>query len=224
MVVCGTLCGGRKVGVRMFPTSRVGLVLVAWLVFALPASATTMVKLDVPALAKAADLIVRGKVAKVESRWSGDHRTIFTETQLEVVETLKGAATKTVVVRQPGGEVGDIGQRVSGVARFSSGEEVVVFLESRPGNFYLVSGMSQGKFSVERSTDGKSAFVVPQSEDGALLLDPVTRLPAAGFSAPVELQVFRKTVLAATAASPAPPASSPQVPAPPEPAIGGTVK
>ncbi|MCA3013590.1 MAG: hypothetical protein INH41_14500, partial [Myxococcaceae bacterium] len=35
----------------------------------------------------------------------------------------------TVLVKQPGGVIGDVGQRVSGVATFAPGEEVVLFLE-----------------------------------------------------------------------------------------------
>ncbi|MHB8873799.1 MAG: hypothetical protein ACYC8T_08955, partial [Myxococcaceae bacterium] len=130
--------------------------------FGTAAGATTLLAMDVPALARGADAIVRGSVVGVTSRWTGDHQRIVTEVQIEVADRLKGTAPQIVTVVQPGGVVGDIGQRVSGLASFAEGEEVVVFLERRAGGTFLVEGMAQGKFRVERSSDGKAAYAVPE--------------------------------------------------------------
>jgi hypothetical protein len=141
------------------------------------AAATTMLAVDVPTLARGSDAVVRGTVTRIESKWTGDHARIVTEIEVEVAQTIKGIPAEKLTVVQPGGAVGDIGQSVSGTASFKHGEEVVLFLERRPGGTFLVSGMAQGKFRVERSSDGRAAYAVPDSAGEALLLDPQTRQP-----------------------------------------------
>lgn len=149
----------------------------AVLLFCLPVSATTMLRADLPELAQSADAIVHGTVRRVESRWSGDGRRIVTDVEIQVTESLKGQPGGTVLVTQPGGRVGDIGQTVSGLASFASGEEVVVFLERHGPLAYRVSGMAQGKYKVQRAEGGTSAMAVPESVGDSLLLDPATRQP-----------------------------------------------
>jgi hypothetical protein len=151
--------------------------LVGALLAGLSAGATTLLAMDVPGLARGADAVVHGSVTRLDSHWTGDHLRIVTDIELEVTEALKGSVPKRLTVVQPGGVVGDIGQTVSGLASFKLGEEVVVFLERRAGDSFLVSGMAQGKFRVERSSDGKAAFAVPDSVGDALLLDPQTHQP-----------------------------------------------
>ncbi|OJT20573.1 hypothetical protein BO221_31795 [Archangium sp. Cb G35] len=141
------------------------------------ASATTMLRADLPELAQTSDAIVHGTVRRVESRWSGDGRRIITDVEIQVTEALKGQAGGTVLVSQPGGRVGDIGQRVSGLATFAPGEEVVVFLEQHGKRAFRVSGMVQGKYQVQRSEDGKSAMAVPEPAGDVLLLDRDSRQP-----------------------------------------------
>ncbi|WPB80711.1 hypothetical protein KYC5002_16440 [Archangium violaceum] len=141
------------------------------------ASATTMLRADLPELAQTSDAIVHGTVRRVESRWSGDGRRIITDVEIQVTEALKGQAGGTVLVSQPGGRVGDIGQRVSGLATFTPGEEVVVFLEQHGKRAFRVSGMVQGKYQVQRSEDGKSAMAVPEPTGDVLLLDRDSRQP-----------------------------------------------
>lgn len=172
---------------------RFSLVVAAALAVGAPAFATTMLKLDVPAMSRAADAVVRGKVTKVQSRWTDDQRKIVTDVELQVSETLKGSPPKTVKIVQPGGVVGDIGQRVDGVAEFKEGEECVVFLERQGDKVFSVVGMAQGKLKVERSSDGKASFAVP-SDVNAMLVDPVTREQVAPSMTPVPLETLRTTV------------------------------
>lgn len=178
--------------------------------------ATTIVRQGVPELSRRADAVVRGTVLRTESRWSGDRRTIFTESEIEVVETLKGSARKTVRVRQPGGVVGKIGQRVDGVASFRQGEEVVVFLARRPDDSFTVQGMGQGKFRVERSSDGKGAFAVPQPIH-ARVIDPADSQGAALEASirPLTLEELRVEIRNALAVAPPAPTPLPTQPPPP---------
>ena len=171
------------------------LLLVA-LLGALPASATTQLAMDLPALARGADAVVHGVVRRVESRWSGDKMRIVTDVEIQVTESLKGQPGGTVLVTQPGGRVGDVGQVVHGLASFTAGEEVVVFLEKRGARAFRVSSMAQGKYQVKRDADGKAALAVPEPSE-ALLLDPVTRKPSASALRPLTLAELKAAVQAA---------------------------
>lgn len=160
-------------------TTRIAprVLLTCALLLGLSAGATTMLRTDVAELTYAADAVVQGTVRRVESRWSGDHRRIITDVEIQVTEALKGEPGSTVIVTQPGGHVDGIGQVVHGLASFTPGEEVVVFLERRGKDAFQVSAMAQGKFRVQRGADGKTVMAVPESTGDALLLDPVTHEP-----------------------------------------------
>lgn len=159
--------------------STLSALLAVALLIGLPAAATTMLRIDLPELAQSSDTVVHGTVRRMESRWSADKRRIVTDVEIEVAETLKGQAGSTVLIVQPGGRVGDIGQIVHGLASFAEGEEVVVFLERRGTSAYRVMGMAQGKYQIRRSADHRSALAVPENTGDALLLDPSTRQPSA---------------------------------------------
>jgi hypothetical protein len=123
------------------------LVLLAALATASPAFAAQAVAASVEELARASDVVVRGRVVSTTARWS-DGR-IYTYAEVEVSDSLRGSAPARVTVVTPGGEVGDLGQRVDGAAIFTSGEEVVVFLGKPQAGRYRVSGLAQGKFAIE---------------------------------------------------------------------------
>lgn len=166
------------------------------------ALATTLLKVDLSQLTRSSDAVVVGRVLSVQSRYSADGLKILTDAEITVTQTLKGQVEKTVVVMQPGGVVGDVGQHVAGVARFSPGEEVAVFLEKR-GTRYFVTGLGQGKYRLERWSDGKT-WVVPADVD-ADLVDPLTRQPVAQDKAPLLFETFvQKVVTAAGQTAPAP--------------------
>lgn len=171
---------------------RLSMPLAIALAVAAPAFATTMLKQELPELTKDSDAVVRGKVTRVESHWTADHRRIVTEIDVAVAETLKGAPGEKVTIVQPGGVVGDIGQRVDGMAQFKEGEECVLFLEKR-GPSYSVVGMSQGKLNVARSSDGTAVFAVPSKVD-AVLVDPSTRTEVPSRTQSVTLDSLRTTV------------------------------
>src|SRR5262249_41420313 len=174
--------------------------LVLCLVLPPQALASSMLHQNIDSLTQSSDAVVRGKVRATQSRWSADHKRIITEVTIEVAEFFKGAGSSTLVVQQPGGEIDGIGQKVSGLASFSEGEEVVLFLEHLETNKYRVAGMAQGKYRVERSSDKKAVFVVPESTEQALVIDPQTHAPVESDRQPIEL-AFLKPQLPAPAHS-----------------------
>jgi hypothetical protein len=175
-------------------------VLAIALMVGVSAGATSMLRVDLPELTRASELVVRAKVKSQASRWTQDRLRIVTDVQLEVEESLKGSTSKrTITVQQPGGVVGDIGQLVHGLASFKEGDEVVVFLSHKGGEIYAVTGLGQGKYKVERSSDGKKAFAIPQTVDDAQLIDPKTQQPSASRRVPLDLEELKSQVKAVVA-------------------------
>lgn len=137
------------------------------------AQATIIIPRSLEQMSVEASAVVRAKVVQRQASWDADHRRIHTYTELQVLETVHHTKPlgSTLVVRTMGGEVGDIGMRVAGVARFEVGEEVLVFLRDDPldpAQFQVV-GMSQGKYRIDRS--GPSPVAVP-SLDGLAFARP----------------------------------------------------
>ncbi|MFT3708714.1 MAG: hypothetical protein QM817_13770 [Archangium sp.] len=169
--------------------------------FASAAFATTLLALDVQGLTKNSHAVVRGTVKSVSSRWTKDGGRIMTDAVIEVSETWKGAAVKQVTVMQPGGEVGDVGQLVHGTVKFKAGEEVVVFLEARGDDHFLLTGMVQGRFKVERSSDGKAVFARQELDGEALFLDTTTRQPVSPGGVMLPIDQLRAQVLSFSGAT-----------------------
>ncbi|SET50199.1 hypothetical protein [Stigmatella erecta] len=177
------------------PVAFRALLATAWLL-GMPASASTMFQLDLSALSHSSDAVIHGTVRRVESRWSRDHRRILTDVEIEVSEALKGQPGSTVLLIQPGGRVGDIGQVVSGMASFTQGEEVVVFLERRGARAFGLVGLSQGKYEVLRTEDSRSALAVPAAKD-VRLLEPKTSQPSASAPRTMGLEELKSAIRAA---------------------------
>jgi hypothetical protein len=93
--------------------------------------------------------IVRGVVEhQVLSRDEAVHHAVV-ETTIRVEEVFKGVAPERIVIRQLRGIPGD--------ARFTEGEEVVVFVREGVDvekGFHFLLGLAQGKFQVRRSLKG----------------------------------------------------------------------
>ena len=172
------------------------------LVLAPQALATSMLHQNIDSLTQSSDAVVRGKVRATQSRWSADHKRIITDVTIDVAEFFKGGGSSTLVVQQPGGEIDGIGQKVSGLASFSEGEEVVLFLEHLERDKYRVAGMAQGKYRVERSSDKKAVFVVPESAEEALVIDPQTHAPVESDRRPMELASLKAKIRAAAKSHP----------------------
>lgn len=128
-----------RVPVRIAP---VALALLAGSAFA-----TVVVSENVEELTRQSTLVVRATVQQSMTAWDQGERKIWTWTELSVAEVLKGQAPRSLVVKQPGGEVGGVGQRVSGAAQFAPGEDCVLFLERAPDEpgVFIVRGLSAGK-------------------------------------------------------------------------------
>jgi hypothetical protein len=108
--------------------------------------ATTLQKLSFDRLIAEADLIVRGRVEEPKIQPAADRRPISTVVTVSVERQFKGPKLSSVTIEQPGGSMGDIAQGVPGLPKFSSGEDVVLFLKRQRGGTFKIVGGKQGKF------------------------------------------------------------------------------
>jgi hypothetical protein len=104
-------------------------------------------------LTMASDLIIEGDIENVEAQWSKDGKTIFTSAEILISTVIRGNTIhKKLTVEYTGGEVGEIGLKVSDQITFRKGEKVLLFLKSgmskKDGTAYNVVGKGQGKYII----------------------------------------------------------------------------
>lgn len=113
-------------------------------------------------LSDLSELAVIGRVQRVATAWDRVVGTIYTYVTVEVEDVLRGSLhERVIVVKVLGGRVGDVALVVPGQAVFTVGEEVLLFLESRPRDGTLmVAGLWQGKWTIEADRGGGEAVAV----------------------------------------------------------------
>ena len=136
----------------------------------IPAAARAQgVKLDDPDLAAISDAIVTGRVASIGYGRDPQVPYIYTYVTIEVDERIKGFGVGgELVVKQLGGQIGDVQMVVYDQAAFRVGEEVLLFLVERPRDGTLqTTGLWQGKWTIDRAPVG-GAGAVTRTPFGAL--------------------------------------------------------
>lgn len=129
---------------------RVALVAGMAAAFTGPAAATTIAALSVEQMTDASELVVRGTVESVDVEWD-EHGRIVTVADVRVDATFKGDAEvgDYLRVESPGGSLDGWSMPVVSAARYSVGEDAVLFLsEHADGQTYGTVGMQLGKYSV----------------------------------------------------------------------------
>lgn len=122
-----------------------------------PVAGTTLIKKNLSQLAREADAIVVAKVAANSCAWNDKKTLIWTRTQVRVLETWKGKVSRDLDVMEPGGVVHPVGQKVPGMARYKTGDTVVIFLKKDVLGQWRTHGCIQGVFPVARRKDGTLA-------------------------------------------------------------------
>jgi hypothetical protein len=137
----------------------------ALLLVPVPAAATSVVMLSDAELVVNSRFIVTGKVRSVIGAWDDAHAEAWTYVRVRIDSVLKGElATRTIVLKQPGGEAGGSGIRVLGAPRFSKGQQVLLYLNTGPDGTLRVAYSFMGMFSI--SKDGSAGqSVVTRSVD-----------------------------------------------------------
>lgn len=174
----------------------------ALLLLFMPSSlrATTFSNRPLGAVVKEAAIIVRGKTGASAANWGkGDQKgSIFTYTDLEITEVLKGAGQglergHRITVKQPGGEKDGIEMSVAATAQFSPGEDVVLTLAAKePDDAYMVLNFTAGKYGV---VEENGQLMLVNSLGGGEVYDPGRGdAKAQSYNSRIPLEVFRKVI------------------------------
>jgi hypothetical protein len=134
-------------------------------------NATTLVRMDLAALARSAEIIVRARCVHSETKLESESISTFDD--FAVLETFKGAPSQILRVRLPGGRVNHTEVRIEGVPAFSLGEETILFAEKTSGGDYGITSWAQGTFRVHREATGGARLT--QDTSHFAVFDPHTR-------------------------------------------------
>jgi len=164
MMIRVKICAGR--------IGRAAVCAVVLLAMAATAAATTLVRMSVAKISQTAQAIVRARCLESSARW--DSGEIWTFTSFSVGEVWNGAAPARITVRLLGGRVANLTSTVSGIPRFSPGEDVVLFLERMPTSDFSIVSWQQGTFRIHRDlANGQES--VEQDTASFATFDPATR-------------------------------------------------
>ncbi len=145
------------------------------LLLGLTSFAATLERMSLEEMTAKSTAIVRAKAISSSTEFLGS--TIYTRTRFQILERWKGPEGTTVDVSEPGGRVGGVTQNYSGVPRFTTGQEVILFLWTGPSGRTQVIGLSQGVLQVERPAAGEAE--VSREPSGEAVLAPGTLEPVA---------------------------------------------
>ena len=137
-------------------TARILTVCALCLMLRVSLDATMIVPISVEELTSPASDVVEATALNSWSAWNPQHTLIYTYTQMQVTQSLKGNS-QTITVKQIGGQVGNVTQKVAGVRHFQIGEQAMLFLRpSEAGDgTHVVVGLMQGNFRIARSASGE---------------------------------------------------------------------
>jgi hypothetical protein len=160
------------------------------------AAATTLARMSLTELAHAAGVIVRVRCVSSASQW--DKGAIWTFSEFEVSERLKGSPESRIRVRVPGGRVGHLVTVIEAAPRFQPGEESILFLEATLGGDYAVTAWAEGTFRIHVHPQTGRELVTQESR-GYAVFDAATKSFRAEGIRDVSVGEFRERVAAALA-------------------------
>ena len=159
---------------------------------AAPSGATTLVRVSLEELARQASVVVTGHAEAAHAERDPATGLIVTVTRLHVTRVIAGADPGAdIEVVTLGGHLDGMGQVVEGEARLAPGDDVALFLESRPQGRARIVAMSEGRFEVS----GTAQSPLVTRPGGLAVVDPATgryttlkpvRLPLEDFAARVQ--------------------------------------
>ncbi len=136
--------------------------LLAGVFFPLLVTATSFGPIPLVDQAEHSQYVVRGRVAGASWVEPAENSQPYTFWRVQVSHQHKGRTLGSeIVVRQPGGEIGDRGYHVAGTASFAAGEDTFILLRDTPQNAQTkeVVSLAAGKYLVETAPNGKQKVV-----------------------------------------------------------------
>jgi hypothetical protein len=138
----------------------------------LPLQSTTLQRMSLNQLARAADAVVRARCVGSAARW--ENGSIWTFDDFEVTERFQGNPPSHTRIRLPGGRVNGISAHIEQVPEFRPGEEAVLFLEAAGDGSYGVTAWAEGTFRIRKTSVPGREFVT-QDSSAMAVFDPATR-------------------------------------------------
>ncbi len=149
---------------------------------AVPASATTLRRMDVDELVASNRTVVVGQVTDARSYWNKDKSFILTDVRIAVNDVVKGnLQDQEITVTIMGGRVGEITTLIMGGPELIPGKSYLLFLneEDLPGKrAQTVRDLCQGAFDLVIGKDGLRA--VSQANRHPLVPDRLGYIDAPG--------------------------------------------
>ena len=143
------------------------------------AGASTFLKEDVASLKKQSEAVVHAKVVDVRSYWDPTGSTIFTDVTLDVKGRLHGSSDNQIIVRVPGGTVGDFTVEMEGAPKFDMDDDVVAFIARWYDGVPMVAGYFQGLMKVQHDKLGND-FLRGGVADGLAMSELARQLRQSG--------------------------------------------
>jgi hypothetical protein len=145
---------------------KIAFLLIALCLFDISSQATTVVMVSDTGMVIDSRLIVTGSVRSVFSAWDDAHKLIWTYVEVRTDQVLKGTLDeRTIVLKQPGGVVGNSGMLVHGQPRFSRGQQVLLYLNTGSDRTLHVAHTFMGMFAVSEAAGRKMVSRVMDASD-----------------------------------------------------------
>jgi hypothetical protein len=120
--------------------------------------ATTAIQPSDADLVIGARAIVKGEVAGISTGLQNE--VVFSYIRLKVEEVWKGnISTGEIVLKQPGGELGNHGTMIYGMPRFEVGKKVMLYLDTWHDGSLRVHQWFLGKFNIDKDAFGNNEIV-----------------------------------------------------------------
>jgi hypothetical protein len=135
------------------------------LVLFLPSSLAQVQTMSTQQLTEQSSAVILGTCVRMESYWVDGNSKIFTRVRIRGEQTLKGEFGGETEITVPGGRIGNMVYEVTDMPIFREGEEVLLFVWQHPTGKQLITGGTQGKFSVETDkTTGRKIIMGAQAQ------------------------------------------------------------
>ena len=175
---------------------KINVILFLTLFLNLSAYATTLFELSLQDLSVGAEMIVQAKVTAVVKQWNKDSSIIYTYIRMNITDDLIGdEEDNEIIVKQPGGKIGNTTLFVEGTSQYTVGEDNVVFLFQDSENLtaFQTLGMYQGKYELYVDATGVTRVRQDTSSGVRLLSKDAARTAETGDD--LTLDEFKTQVL-----------------------------
>lgn len=149
--------------------NRKMIVALALALLALPAGASTFLRMTPRELVAESYAVVQGKVLDTYSYWHETGRVIVTEAYVQVERSIVGETPTVVTLRTFGGQIGSFRVEAHGFPVFTKGDRVLLFLEEHEDGYTAVAGYQQGHFRVIVNEKGVE-MAIPTTDSNARIV------------------------------------------------------